>query len=44
MTEPEVSKPKRTHVAGSIREAVQTFVQDTKVAGGLSSTESLSAV
>jgi len=44
MTELEIPKPKRAHVAGSIREAVQTFVQDTKVTGGLSSTERLSAV
>ena len=31
---PKFATP-RAHVAGSIREAVQTFVQDTKVAGGV---------
>jgi len=30
---PKFATP-RAHVAGAIREAVQTFLQDTKVAGG----------
>jgi 3-methyl-2-oxobutanoate hydroxymethyltransferase len=40
---PKFATP-RAHVAGLIREVVQKFVQDTKIAGGLSSTERPSAV
>jgi 3-methyl-2-oxobutanoate hydroxymethyltransferase len=39
---PKFASP-RAHVAGAIREAVQTFVQDAKADGGLSSTGRLCA-